>query len=108
MSGRRDADAAGFSDALQPRRDIGAVTEDVVAVDNDVADIDPDPVPDLRADCARCQLRHCPLNCNGASHGIDGACELDQHAVAGRLDDPALVPGDCGINEFTSDDLQGG
>src|ERR1035438_4838420 len=62
----------------------------------------------LRADCARCLLRHFPLNCNCARHGIDGACELDQHAVAGRLDDPALVRGDGGINEFASDHLEGG
>ena len=39
-------DAAGLGDALDPRRDVDAVAEDVVALDDDVADIDPDPKPD--------------------------------------------------------------
>ena len=40
---RRDADAAGFRDALKPRRDVDAVPEDVVALDQDVTEVDPDP-----------------------------------------------------------------
>jgi hypothetical protein len=40
------------------------------------------------------------LNRNCASHGIDGARELDQHAVAGSLDNAALMGGDCGIDDL--------
>ena len=36
-------DAAGFGDALDPRRDVDAVTKDVLALDDDVADIDANP-----------------------------------------------------------------
>ena len=39
-------DTAGLGDAFDPRGDIDAVAEDIVAFDNDVADIDPDPKPD--------------------------------------------------------------
>ena len=39
-------DAAGLGDALDPRRDIDAIAKDVVALDDDVADIDPDPESD--------------------------------------------------------------
>ena len=39
---RRDADAARFCDALKPRRDIDAVSKDVVRLDNNVADVDAD------------------------------------------------------------------
>ncbi len=38
----RDADAAGFGQCLQPCRDIDAVAVNVVAVGDDVAEIDPD------------------------------------------------------------------
>jgi len=40
------------------------------------------------------------LNRNCASHGIDGARELDQHAVAGSLDNTTLMGGDCGIDDL--------
>ena len=40
VSRRRDADAAGFCDALKPRRDVNVVSEDVMRLDNHVADID--------------------------------------------------------------------
>ena len=36
----RDADAADFSERLQPRSDIDAVTHDVVAIDNNASEID--------------------------------------------------------------------
>jgi len=38
----RDADAAGFDQRLQPRGDIDAVTEEIVALDDDFAQIDAD------------------------------------------------------------------
>src|SRR6516162_2712265 len=37
-----DADAARFGQGLKARCDVDAVTEDVVVVDDDVAEIDPD------------------------------------------------------------------
>ena len=37
---RRDADAAGFCDALKPCRNINAVSKDVMGLDDYVADID--------------------------------------------------------------------
>ena len=100
VRGRRNANAARLSNTLKPRRNIDAIAEDVVGIDNDVANIDPDSVPELRVGCTCCALRHSPLNCNRASHGIDGTCELDQHAVAGRLDNPAFALSDFGIDEF--------
>ena len=42
----RDADATGFGDACQPCRDIDAVAENVVTLDQDVAEVDPDPEGD--------------------------------------------------------------
>ena len=45
----RDADAARLGDAFQPRGDVDAVAEDVVALDDDVADIDADAEFDARS-----------------------------------------------------------
>jgi len=35
--------------------------------------------------------RYLTLHCHRAGDGIDHAGELDQHSVAGRLDDPAII-----------------
>jgi hypothetical protein len=43
---------------------------------------------------------HCPLHFGGAAHCIDDAREFHQHAVAGRLDDPAAVLSDLRIDEL--------
>src|SRR5439155_10341107 len=37
-----DADAAGLGDAFEPCRDVDAVAEDVVALDQDIAEVDAD------------------------------------------------------------------
>ena len=44
VSGRRDADASRLSDPLEPSRDVDTITKNVVALDQDVAEIDADPV----------------------------------------------------------------
>ena len=50
--------------------------------------------------------RHPALNLGGAGHRVDDAVELDQHAVAGRLDDAAAVLGDGGIDELEAMGLE--
>ena len=85
-----DGDAAGRGDAFQPRRHIHAVAENVVALDDDVADIDADA--ELNAAAFRnisVALAHLALDFGGAGNRIHHARELDQHAVAGQLDDAA-------------------
>src|SRR6476620_4172827 len=44
-------------------------------------------------------------NLDGAAHCIDGAGELDQHAVADRLDDPSAMRGDGWIDKRLSGGL---
>ena len=53
-------------------------------------------------------LGHAALDLDGASHRIDGAGELDQHAVAGGLDDASAMLGDGGIEKRLSGGLQAG
>ena len=70
----RHADAAGLGDAFKPRGDIHAVAEDVVVLDDDVADMDADAQLDaLVLRHRRVALDHTALNFHGAARGVDGA-----------------------------------
>ena len=89
----RDQHAARLAKALQPRCDIDPVAENVVAVDQDVAEIDADAVDDaLRLRRVSVALDHQFLDRNRAFDGGDDGGKLQQQPVAGRLDDaPAAV-----------------
>jgi hypothetical protein len=43
------------------------------------------------------------LNFHCAAHGVDDAPELDESAVAGALDDPAVMHGDGPIDQVASE-----
>ena len=104
-----DADAAGVGDPLQPRGDIDAVAENIVVIDDDVADMDADAEFDpLRLGDVDIAHGHAALDLDRATDRIDGAAEFDQHAVAGGLDDAAAIFGDFGIDESFSAGLETG
>ena len=44
-------------------------------------------------------LDHRPLDFNGAVHRVDDAAELDNRAVAGALDDAAVMDGDGRVDQ---------
>ncbi len=88
---RGDADAARLGQRLQPRGDVDAVAINVVAVDDDVAEIDADPEGDARPGGR--QVVHGALDGHGALDRIDDRGELDQRAVADQLDDASAMGG---------------
>ena len=96
-----DADAAGLGHCLQPRRYIHPVSEDVVALGNYVAQVDPhaelDPLV-LRDGVVA--LDQPLLDLDGTADGIHHARELGQEAVARVLDDPAPMLRDLRIDQF--------
>ena len=95
-----NADAARLGDPFKARRDIDAVAEDIVVVDDDVADVNADAKFDPRVlRHVGVLLGHGALDFDRATRRIDGAREFDQHAVAGGLDDAAAMRGDGGIDE---------
>ena len=99
-----DADTARLGDALEPRGDVDAVAEDIVVVDDDVADVDADAKFDpLVLRHVGVLLGHAALDFDRAADGIDGAGEFHQHAVAGGLDDAAAMRSDSGINKGLSE-----
>ena len=90
----------GFGECLQPRGYVDAIPEDVVLFGDHVAEVDPDAKLDPLIDRgSRIALDHAPLHVDCAPHGIDHARKLDEHSVAGVLDDPAMVFGYLGIDK---------
>jgi hypothetical protein len=51
-------------------------------------------------------MSHRLLHCDRAAHGIDNARKLHQQAVAGGLDDAAMMLGDLRIEEFAAQRLE--
>ena len=48
-------------------------------------------------------LDHAGLHFECAAHRVDDAAELDDAAVAGALDDAAMVHGDCGVDQVAAE-----
>ena len=103
----RDADAARLGELLQARGHVHAIAEDVVVLADHVAEVDADAKADLalRRHVAVAP-RHALLDLDRARHGIRDARELDQHAVAGGLDQPPLVLGDRRVDQLETMGLE--
>src|SRR5262249_52290052 len=101
--GARDEDRARFGDALQARRNVDPVSIDVLAFDDDVAQVDADAKLDAAAfGRGAVAVGHTGLDREGAAHGLDRAGEIHQQAVAGTLHDASLVRGDVRLDEFAN------
>jgi hypothetical protein len=101
MDSARDADAARLRHAFKPCRHVDAIPQYVLAIDDDVAKINPHAVLDAlilgNIGGTSSQLL---LYLNAALHGIYDAWELDQKPVAGCLDDAATVGGYAGVKNL--------
>src|SRR5689334_19526807 len=81
--------------------DVDAVAIEVVALDDHVAEIDADAQFDaVVRGGAGVPLGHRLLHRDGTAHRIDDAGKLHQQAVAGGLDDAAVMLGDLRIDEL--------
>src|SRR5580700_9916583 len=99
----RARETAGIRQGFQARRDIDAVAEDVIAVDDDVTEVDPDPEPDPAVLGHRgLAIDHRPLQLGGTADRVDDAREFHQYPVAGRLDDAAGMLADLRIDELAA------
>ena len=97
----RDRDAAWFAKAFKAGRDIDAIAEQVPLLRDHIAKIDPHPKRDaLILRHVGVSRDHPALNLDRATHGLYGTDELDQHAIACRLDDAPTMFLDLGIDEF--------
>src|SRR5260370_13174654 len=93
---------ASISQGFDPRGDVDAVAIEV-AFDDHVAEIDADAQLDavVRPD-AGVPLGHRLLHLDRAADRIDDAGKFDQHAVAGGLDDPAVLFDDLRIEQIAA------
>ncbi len=90
-----NGDAAGQSERLNARRDVDAVAEDVLAIDDHIADVDADA--ELEPPVGRqlgVALGEGPLDLDRGVQGADHARKVAEHAVAGGADDAAVVAAD--------------
>jgi hypothetical protein len=74
---------------------------DVTVLDNDVVEIHYCPECDpffLR--CPGIAFNHASLHCNRTGDGLDHTGELDQNAIAGRLDDAAAMLASFGVDQL--------
>jgi hypothetical protein len=85
-----NANPAGFGERFQARRDIDAVTEDVVVLGDDVTEVDADAEPDapLVGDHGLA-VDHAALHFGGAADCVDHARKFREQPVAGVLDGAA-------------------
>jgi hypothetical protein len=98
-----DANAAGIRQGFEAGGDIDTVAVDVVLVDNDVAEIDPDAEPDAAVlGHAGFAIYHCPLQLGGTADRVHDAREFRQHAIAGILDDAPGMLADLRVDEFAA------
>ena len=89
VDGARDADAADRRDALQARRDVHAVAEQIAVALDHVADGDADAEAHLPAG----RIGHVAgaqafLDVDGAAHRLDGAGKFGEHGVARGIENP--------------------
>jgi hypothetical protein len=95
VDGLRNADGAGLGERLEPGGDVDAIAEDVVTVDDHVAEVDTDPQFEtaLGRDRIVDRMRG-PLHLDSAAQRIDHARKIRQKAVARGADDPPAMPCD--------------
>ena len=88
----RNVDAARLGERLQPGGDIDAVAQQIVALDDDIAEVDTDAeAQPLALGALRVLRRDRPLDREGAFDRIDGAREIGEDAVPGGCEDAAAI-----------------
>ena len=96
---RCDADTAGFRQRFQTRGNVYAVTINIVTIDNDIAEIDPDAQRDSWMGGVVARSGGGALHRKRELDRINGAAKLDESAVANKLDDAAVVVLDLRIED---------
>ncbi len=94
---------------LQPGRHVHAIAVEIVAVDDQVAEVQADPEHDGGVlGLVAIGVGHGLLELDGRAQRIDRAGKLDQRTVAGQLDQPAAVAGQRRFEAFSPVGLEPG
>jgi hypothetical protein len=98
--GARDANPARLRKSFQAGRDINGVTEEIVLLNDNVADVHPDAEPHLLTGRSiRILFGHGVLHRDSTLHSIHGAGEISDKAIASRVENPASMRGDQAIDD---------
>jgi hypothetical protein len=96
------ADPAGFGQPFEPSRNVDAIAINIVAVHDDVAEVDADAERDAMVRWhVHIAVLHRALDLDRALDSSDHAREFDQEAIASCLDDAALVLGDLRVDQLS-------
>jgi hypothetical protein len=102
-----DADAARVGDTLQTSRNVYAVAENIVVLENDIAKMDANTeLNSLVPRYGPIVLEHGALYLNGASHRSHRTSKFDQQSVACGFDDPPAMLSDDRVDDSFSDRLK--
>src|SRR5262249_53166511 len=94
-------DPARLSRGFQARSYVDPVAEDILVLDDHVAEVDPNAELDpFFPHDSRITLGHSPLYLHAAPHGVDHARKLAEKAVASVLDGPTMVLCDFRLDQF--------
>src|SRR4051794_15548366 len=101
VGGRGDVYASWFGEALQPRRDVNAIPEQVAAFDHHVTDMHSNP--ELETTILRSVLVCLGdgfLHGNGTLDGINGTGDLRKNTTASGVSDPPAVITDQPVHDL--------
>ncbi len=102
MHGARDADAADFGEALEARRDVDAIAEQITVTLDHVANRDADAETHVAARwIGHVAGAQAFLDIDRAAHGFDRAGKLRQHRIAGGVENAAAGLGDEIVDDGT-------
>jgi hypothetical protein len=93
--------SAGFAvgSSFQAGRDIDGIAEEIVALNDDVAEVDADAETHLLAyRSIRVLLGYGVLHRDSAFHGVHSTGEVSDEAVTRRVEDPTAMRGDQAID----------
>src|SRR5215472_5258030 len=98
---------AWLGQSLNSRSDIDAIPVQIVVFDDHVTQIDPNPEVNtiIHLDAGVPSI-YCLLDLDRTPHSIDDTGKFDQQAIPCGLDDPSMVLGDFGINEFATQSFE--
>ena len=106
VNAARDVNLARIGNTFKTRSNIDAITVNVVCFDDNVAEIDANPIFDPMMLRQRCVAsNHVLLDDDAAPHGFDRTVENRNEAVAGGLDEPSVVLGNAGLYKVALDPL---